>query len=84
MIHIFNITKIRDKMNDPPEGQRLHHFFNQNSLDAINAIQKIDSVNIIMNNSKSICKAILDSIPEGERHLIVENLETDHLNLTSL
>ena len=45
MDHPFNLSAIKKKMKNPPEGQRMHHFFwgaySMLSVDQINEIEKI-------------------------------------------
>lgn len=54
--HIFNVSKISDRMEKPPKSQRLHHFFNGKNV--LTDEEKVEVIEIIESNSKEVIDAI--------------------------
>lgn len=50
---ILNITAIRDKMEDPPRGQRLHNAF-KGDWDQLTDAQILDVLKIIKSEHKDV------------------------------
>ena len=62
MHHIFNISKVKDKMSDPPKAQRMHRFLNCNEFELLTKDQIEDFVRVIKSENQKIielCESLL-------------------------